>query len=107
MCWVSQAFSRCRYLDKYFTEICSGSEAGSYLRLIKFVRHSTLGLRVIKKKKYLNVEELGGDVVARVVALAPRFVALGALFIEVGHLLLLVSLRFLQRCTARKRFIER
>ena len=31
--------------------MCSGSEAGSYLRLIDFVCHSTLGLRVIKKKK--------------------------------------------------------
>ena len=30
--------------------MCSGSEAGSYLRLIDFVYHSTLGLRVIKKK---------------------------------------------------------
>ena len=29
----------------------SGSEAGSYLRLVDFVYHSTLGLRVIKKKK--------------------------------------------------------
>jgi len=29
----------------------SGSEAGSYLRLIDFVHHSTLGLRVIKKKR--------------------------------------------------------
>ena len=29
----------------------SGSEAGSYVRLIDFVYHSTLGLRVIKKKK--------------------------------------------------------
>ena len=28
-----------------------GSEAGSYLRLIVFVYHSTLGLRVIKKKR--------------------------------------------------------
>ena len=37
--------------NNYFTEICSGSEAGSYLRLIDFVYHSTLGLRVIKKKK--------------------------------------------------------
>ena len=36
---------------KYFTEMCSGSEEGSYLRLIDFVYHSTLGLRVIKKKK--------------------------------------------------------
>ena len=30
-------------------EMCSASEAGSYLRLIDFVYHSTLGLRVIKK----------------------------------------------------------
>jgi len=30
--------------------MCSGSEAGPYLRLIDFVYHSTLGLRVIKKK---------------------------------------------------------
>jgi len=29
----------------------SGSEAGSYSRLINFVYHSTLGLRVIRKKK--------------------------------------------------------
>jgi len=33
----------------------SGSETGSYLRLIDFVHHSTLGSRVIKKK---NLEEL-------------------------------------------------
>jgi len=31
--------------------MCSGSEAGSYLRLIDFAYPSTLGLRVIKKKK--------------------------------------------------------
>ena len=31
--------------------MCSGSEAGSYFRLIDFVYHSTLGLRVIKKKR--------------------------------------------------------
>ena len=31
--------------------MCSGSEAGSYLRLIDFVYDSTLGLRVRKKKK--------------------------------------------------------
>jgi len=31
--------------------MCSGAEEGSYLRLIDFVYHSTLGLRVIKKKK--------------------------------------------------------
>jgi len=35
----------------YFTEMCSGSETGSYLRLIDFVYHATLGLRKIKKKK--------------------------------------------------------
>ena len=29
----------------------SASEAGSYLRLIDFVYHSTLGSRVIKKKR--------------------------------------------------------
>ena len=34
----------------YFTETCSGSEAGSYLRLIDCVYHSTLGLRVINNK---------------------------------------------------------
>ena len=31
--------------------MCSGSEVGAYLRLMDFVYHSTLGLRVIKKKK--------------------------------------------------------
>ena len=31
--------------------MCSGSKAGSYLRRIDFVYHSTLGVRVIKKKK--------------------------------------------------------
>jgi len=34
--------------------MCSGSEAGSYLRRIDFVYHSTLGLRVIKKKKKIG-----------------------------------------------------
>jgi len=37
--------------------MCSGSEAGSYLRLIDFVYHSTLGLRVIKKKKEMRTRE--------------------------------------------------
>jgi len=31
--------------------VFSGSEAGSYVRLIDCVYHSTLGLRVMKKKK--------------------------------------------------------
>jgi len=39
-------------LGNYFTEMCSGSEAGSFLRLIDFVYHSTLGLRAITKKKW-------------------------------------------------------
>jgi len=57
-CWTltmmrnrSSAGARTQFENKYFTEMCSGSEAGSYLRLIDFVYHSTLGLRVIKKKK--------------------------------------------------------
>ena len=37
--------------SQWHTEMCSGSEAGSYSRRIDFVYHSTLGLRVIKKKK--------------------------------------------------------
>ena len=40
-----------RFENNYFTEICSGSEAGSYLRLMDFVHHSTLGLRVTKQKE--------------------------------------------------------
>ena len=40
-----------QFENNYFTEMCSGSEAGSYLRLMDFVNHSTLGLRVIQKKK--------------------------------------------------------
>jgi hypothetical protein len=35
----------------FHTEMCSGSEAGLYLRLIDFKYHSNLGSRVIKKKK--------------------------------------------------------
>ena len=35
----------------WFPEMCSGSEAGSYSRLIDFVHHSTLVLRVIKKEE--------------------------------------------------------
>ena len=31
--------------------MCSGSETGSYLRIIDSVYHSTLGLREIKEKK--------------------------------------------------------
>ena len=37
--------------------MCSGSEAGSYLRLIDFVYCSTLGLRVIKRERDLAGQE--------------------------------------------------
>jgi len=39
--------------------MCSVSEAGSYVRLIDCVYHSTLGVRVIKKRKTLDVR-VGG-----------------------------------------------
>jgi len=42
------------FKNNYFAEMCSGSEAGSYLRLIDFVYHSTLGLSVIKKKRRMS-----------------------------------------------------
>ena len=47
--------------NKNLTKMCSGSEAGSYLRFIGFVYHSTLGLRVIEGEKgqeLANVEFL-------------------------------------------------
>ena len=44
--------------------MCSGSEAGSYLRLIGFVHHSTLGLRVIKKRD--KPSRVGADAMLRV-----------------------------------------
>ena len=66
MCSGSEAGSHLRLIDfvchsrvKGFTEMCSGSEAGSHLRLIDFVYHSTRGLRVIKKKTFRV--EAGGD----------------------------------------------
>ena len=52
-----------QFENNYLTEVCSGSEAGSYLRLIDFVYHSTLGLRVIKKKK--KRKALGREVARR------------------------------------------
>jgi len=39
---------------------CSGSEAGSYVRLIVFVYHSTLGLRVTKKKRRTGQQQRRG-----------------------------------------------
>jgi len=43
--------SSSQFENNYFTEMCSGSEAGSYLRLVDLVYHSTIGLRVIKKRR--------------------------------------------------------
>ena len=39
-----------QFENNYFTEMCSGFEAGSYLRRIDFMYHSTLGSREIQKK---------------------------------------------------------
>ena len=38
------------FKNNYLAEMWSGSEAGSYWRLIDFVYHSTLGLRGMQKK---------------------------------------------------------
>ena len=43
-CKVSSQFK-----NNSFAEMCSGSEAGSYLRRIDFLYHSPRGLRVINK----------------------------------------------------------
>ena len=51
---------------RYFTEMCSGSEAGSYLRLIDFEYHSTLGLRARKDKKVLVCDPEIGEAPAKV-----------------------------------------
>ena len=45
---------RSQFKNNHFTEMCSGSEARSYLRLIDFVYHSTLGLREITKKRMMT-----------------------------------------------------
>ena len=50
-----------QFKNNYFTEICSGSEEGSYSRLIDFVYHSTLGLGVIKKDINKGVVGEGRD----------------------------------------------
>jgi len=52
--------------------MCSGPETGSYLRLIDVVHHSTLGLRVIKKKKRRSrAFQLLGDAHGRSDEIAP------------------------------------
>ena len=50
----------------------SGSEAGSYLRLIDFVYHSTLGLRAIKKQKKKKKDMTRVCAARRVVAPDPH-----------------------------------
>ena len=40
-----------KFKNNCFTEMCSGSETGSYLRLVDFVYHSSLGSRVTKKRR--------------------------------------------------------
>jgi len=49
--WRDVTARPCCIQEAYCTRICSGSEEGSYLRLIDFVYHSALGLRVIWNKK--------------------------------------------------------
>ena len=46
-------------------EMCSGSEAGSYVRLVDFVYHSKLGLSVIKKKKKTCEDTCGPSSIAQ------------------------------------------
>ena len=48
---------------RYSTAICR-SEAGSWSRLIDYVYHSTLGLRVIRKKKRICRSRVGMSVCA-------------------------------------------
>jgi hypothetical protein len=40
-----------QFQGNYFTEMCSGPKAGSYLRLIDFGNTQLLGLRAMDKKK--------------------------------------------------------
>ena len=62
-----------QFENNYFTEMCSGSEAGSYLTPIDFVYHSTLGLRVIKKRR----RGRSGPAVASLAAVGQRQEAKG------------------------------
>ena len=52
-----------RSLGEVVRAMCSSSEAGSYSRLIDFVYHSTLSLRVIKKRRRMcKVQGAGCEV---------------------------------------------
>jgi len=46
-----------QFESNYSTEMCSGPETGSYLRLTDFVYRPTLELRVIIKKKTVRHPE--------------------------------------------------
>ena len=50
-CWQLEDAVHRFAAGQYFTEMCSGSEAGSYLRLVDLMYHSTLGLRVMNKRR--------------------------------------------------------
>ena len=41
---VEGGWDSSQFKNNYFTEMCSGFEAGSHLRLIDFVFHSTIGV---------------------------------------------------------------
>jgi len=56
--WLSEDRYSSQYKNNCFAEMRSGFEAGSYLRLIDFLYHSTLGWRVIKKKRR-RIERVG------------------------------------------------
>ena len=77
-----------KFKNNYFTEMCSGSEAGSYLRLIDFVYHSTLGLRVMTKRR----EEGSGFRVR--VRNGVWFVVCGLWFVVCGLWFVVCGLRF-------------
>jgi len=52
--------------------MCSGSEAGSYLRLIDFVYHSNPGLRDIKRERKREREREREDLLASAAQLENR-----------------------------------
>jgi len=56
--------------------MCSGSEAGSYLRLIDCVYDSTLGLRVITKKRKKACLLAAEDLLKRPVQLQEQVILL-------------------------------
>ena len=61
----------------HFAEICSGSEAGSFLRLMDFVYHSTLRLREIKKKRRSIVWNMSGEQLRVGAVMNPILLVLG------------------------------